>query len=1072
MMRMGLFNPRILGRALQSQGEIPEEHRTIVSNWAESVRDGTIRQRNEVQLEADFKGRIMEAVLGYTPFGVGGVQTIQAKQQMGAGPVDLALGRFGGDAPEIIAPFELKGADTRDLDAPMPGRKITPVQQAWNYANAVKGVRWVLVTNFIEIRLYSYAEGNQAFERFELGKLDEPVEYAKLRLLLSAPSLLDGPTLELLAESRQANQEVSENLYTDYKDLRQQLIDAVNTATDNKAPLEAIATAQKIIDRVLFIAFAEDSLLLPKQSIAKAHKHRDPYYPKPIWHNFKALFRAIDEGSSHLDINSYNGGLFRADEGIDALELPDAICEGFRKLSEYDFESEVGVTILGHIFEQSVSDIERLQALARGEQPRPETKNGSRGRRKRDGIVYTPDYIARFIVARTLGTHVDDLFWSIMTRHASGAESRDYEALRFGKQRGKGEALRNELQAWYDFRYELKLMRVVDPACGSGAFLVMAFDYLRSEYDRVNKKIRELRGEADVLGDIEDVDREILSQNLYGVDVNEESVEITKLSLWLKTARKGKKLDSLDHTIRVGDSLIEDSNYAYLKHGFEWRKAFPEVFAAGGFDVVLGNPPYVRMELIKAMKPWLEQKFEVVSDRADLYCYFYERGLRLLKPDGRLGFISSSTFFKTGSGAPLRRYLLKTATIETVTDFGDLQVFGGVTTYPAILTMRRAAAPPEHALQFAKLDALPDGDLEEMFAAQAQPFPQGKLGVGSWELENPRLRALREKIVAGKRTLKEVYGSPLYGIKTGLNEAFVVDRATRERLVRDDPKSAELLRPFLEGKDLKRWRAEPRDLSIIYIPKNTFDIERYPAIKAHLLPFKAQLEARATQQEWFELQQAQQAYTPALAARKISYPHFSVESLFHLEASGYFSNDKTYFIPERAEYLVAFLNSKIAWYWITGLSPAVRGGFHEMRVQYVETLPLPACGKTGIKEMSKLAATCRKCSASHLDRCKAFRRRIPDLCPRDRDSKLNTKLIDWWTLDSFTAFRDEVKKHYKADIPLSERSDWEELFGREKAEIERLSAEITRAEAEIDAIVYRLFELTPEEIDLLEAAVA
>ncbi len=240
----------------------------------------------------------------------------------------------------------------------------------------------------------------------------------------------------------------------------------------------------------------------------------------------------------------------------------------------------------------------------------------------------------------------------------------------------------------------------------------------------------------------------------------------------------------------------------------------------GGFDVVLGNPPYVRMELLKAFKPYLEARYEVVSDRADLYAYFYERGLRLLKPGGRLGYISSSTFFKTGSGRPLREYLLREERIESVVDFGDLQLFEGVTTYPAVVTLKRGPAPAGHELRFWKVEALPESSFRAAWEAAAGPYPQSALGSGSWELENPALRALRDKIRSGKETLKEVYGSPLYGIKTGLNAAFVIDTPTKERLCADDPRSSELLKPFLEGKDLKRWRAEPRGLWLIYIPKN------------------------------------------------------------------------------------------------------------------------------------------------------------------------------------------------------------------------------------------------------------
>ena len=166
------------------------------------------------------------------------------------------------------------------------------------------------------------------------------------------------------------------------------------------------------------------------------------------------------------------------------------------------------------------------------------------------------------------------------------------------------------------------------------------------------------------------------------------------------------------------------------------------------------------MELLKAFKPYLETRYEVVSDRADLYAYFYERGLRLLKPGGRLGYISSSTFFKTGSGRPLREYLLREAAIESVVDFGDLQLFEGVTTYPAIVTLKRGPAPAGHELRFWKVEALPDSNFRAAWEAAAGPYPQSALGPGSWELENPALRALRDKIRAGKKTLKEVYGSP------------------------------------------------------------------------------------------------------------------------------------------------------------------------------------------------------------------------------------------------------------------------------------------------------------------------
>jgi hypothetical protein len=1044
----------------------------IAKSWAESIRNRSIFKHNESQIEGVFQSRIVEGLLGYQPFDGKGAQNYRPKQPMGKGIVDIALGDFS-DGSKVIAPFELKGADTRDLDAPMAGRNKTPVQQAWEYANAMAGIKWVLVSNMLEVRLYAFGEGQQDYERIDLGKIDQPEELKKAQILLSAENLLGTKLAELLRSSKAADKEISVQLYEDYNKLRVTLIEAVNVETHGADKVQAVNTAQKILDRVLFAAFAEDRDLIPAKSIEKAFITQNDYDPYPVWRNFKGLFKAIDEGNAKLGISKYNGGLFKFDAHVDQLNLSDDICHAFNEIGKYHFDTEVSITVLGHIFEQSVSDVEKLLAKARGEvDDEPEKTSGVKGRRKRDGIVYTPDYIAKFIVEKTLGTHVEELFRNTIGQFVKGDVS-DYTSLKFKKG--------IEEKAWVTYRFALTTLRVVDPACGSGVFLVTAFDYLKAEYDRVNKKISELRGKSDYIGDVEDVDREILSQNLYGVDVNAESVEITKLSLWLKTAKKGKELDSLDHNIRVGDSLIEDSSFAYLKHGFSWNSAFPEVFAAGGFDVVLGNPPYVRQELLKDMKPYLQKRFEVYHGVADLYCYFFERGLRLLKQGGRLGYISSSTFFKTSSGAALRAYLKKEAALDSVTDFGDLQIFEGVTTYPTILTMRKAAA--SETFKFWKVKAIPEGNFGKAFGDAAQDYPQDKLGAGSWELESDALRQLRDKIVSGKKTLKEVYGSPYRGVLTGLNEAFVISRATRDRLIAEDPKSEELLKPWLEGKDLKRWRAEPRDIYVIFARRGV-DITKYPAVLAHLEQFRALLEPKpknwqptAEMKEWkgrkpgsykwYEIQDSIDYYKE-FEKPKISYPHFNVERNFCFEASGALSNDKSYLIAVDAAELLAYLNSTVSWFLLTGMSPPVRGGFHELRIQYVETLAVPKLNGKQKFDLVEKSVACQKLAADLLIGVESFARRIPDISP---NPKLSTKLQDWWKLDDFAAFRAEVKKCFKADIPLNERNAWEDLFATGKAEIEKLSAEIKRFEAEINAIVYKLFDLTAEEITLLETSI-
>lgn len=1057
---MHLFNPKTLARYISKVDPAPTDHAEKLAAWADMIISKRVDSIKETALHSDFKSNIVEAVLGYTSTVTGAEHTVTAEQTILRGSVDLALGHFGSDKDRILAPFELKGAKTKDLDAIMPGRAKTPVQQAWEYATNAPGVKWVLVSNMVELRLYGFGEGTQAYERFDLGTLTDHAEYARFMLLLSADNLLSGKTADLLKESRREDKDITDALYADYKTLRSTLISSVRQQRPEADPLDAIAAAQTILDRVLFTAFAEDTGLLPDRILEKAFEHADPFNPRPVWDNFKGLFTAIDKGNHALNVPPYNGGLFAADPLLDDLTIPNETCAKFKDIGAYDFGSEVSVTVLGHIFEQSIADVERLQAQARGEETKPEKKTGTSGRRKRDGVVYTPDYIARFIVDQTLGTHLREIFAGIIATFAKKGASLDDEEIAWRRKTA-------ELEAWEAYRDRLKTLRIVDPACGSGVFLVMAFDYMKAELIRVNNKVTDLKGGTP---DFFDPDSEILTNNLFGVDVNAESIEIAKLSLWVKTARRGKPLDSLDQNLMVGDSLIEDSNFAYLSHGFTWKTAFPDIFAEGGFDIVLGNPPYVRMEFLKAMKPYLEKRFAVVSDRADLYCYFFERGLNLLKPGGRLGYISSSTFFKTRSGKPLRDFLRGRATLETVVDFGDLQIFEGVTTYPAILTMRYDAPDKKHDLRFWKIEHLPDANFRASFEDEAEHYPQKALTSGSWELESPALKALRDKIRRGKKTLKEVYGDPHAGIKTGLNTAFIIDQKQYRHLIAKDPNSAELLKPIVFGNELEQWHINSQKKYIIYIPKAAIEISDYPAIEAHLSYFKDSLEKRAAKQEWFELQQAQNAFAQAFEGVKVIYRDIADKPSFSVDDGSYI--DMTCFcLKGTSHFEAALLGSNVMWFALTSETTIARGGYFRMKSQYLKSLPIPDVVSSQRVKLATLAEVCHTAAQKRHRLQLALTRRIPDLAPAGTEPKLTNKLKKWWELPDFATFRAEVKKALKVDIPLSERSDWEDWIAKDKAKIATLTAEIKVNENCANSVVYELFGLTTDEIQLLEASI-
>jgi hypothetical protein len=807
-------------------------------------------------------------------------------------------------------------------------------------------------------------------------------------MLLAEPNLLGSLTTSLLQRSLQEDKDITVALYRDYNSLRLTLIDVISAECSNADPDEVIRLAQKLLDRVLFIAFAEDTVLLPDNQLRFAVSFSDPFEPKPKWNYLKSLFSAVDRGNPRLDIPPYNGGLFAPDATLDALNIPDLTCDQLASLSAYDFKSQVSVTILGHIFEQSITDIERLQTQVHGKDAPVKTK------RKREGIVYTPDFVTRFIVEKTLGAHLQEARAKLLEEYADGSDADGM--IQWCSKAG-------ERDFWHAYLAVIRALKIVDPACGSGAFLIAAFDFLRSEQEHARSRLVELEPGLLVFA-TELVDVEIITQNLYGVDVNAESVEITKLSLWLKTAKRGRQLESLDRTIRIGNSLIEDADYH--RRAFIWRDAFPDVFAQGGFDVVIGNPPYVRMELLKPIKPYLERRYKVVSDRADLYAYFFELGVRILKPGGRLGYISSSTFFRSNSGKPLRRYLIDAAEIETVVDFGDLQVFEGVTTYPTILTLRRTNGHSQasNLLFLNPTTALPD-DLSKEFEIASRPMPRSRLGTGSWRFEDASLDTLRQKITSGRPTLSEVYGPILYGIKTGLNDAFVLDRATRDALIANDASSADLLKPFLVGEDLQRWRIESDDKWLIYTPKNRVDIDEYPAVREHLRPYKDRLERRATKQKWFELQQAQASCEAWFRQEKLVYPEMSQGPKFSFDTKPHYVSNKVFYIGTKHRGLVALLGSKPLWLIMFGETSPLRGGQWRLELREHRMKALPVFRN---EQLLVLAEPAREIQETHDTRRReliAFMDRAADLV----QERQRIKFANWSNWD-FAKFRSAVRK--------------------------------------------------------------
>ena len=1070
-LRVPLFAYKVVEAALQRDlvaFDPSEAQRAAARDYAKRLKNPKFMKQKETSVRPVFIQQVLTTLLGYTDIGSAGGHTLAFEHPIRNGAVDVALGRFSGEddgrKDEIVAPFELKGPDTVDLDQVMPGRGRSPVQQAWDYAIDAPGSRWVLVSNCVEIRLYGFGRGRDAYEVFDLTKLDDEAEHRRLWLMLHADRFLSGQTDALLRETDSAYKDITNDLYKQYKSLRDKVFGFLVDASDGPrlTSFRAIEVAQKVLDRILFIAFAQRTGLLPERLLERAASSINDFSDALIWTNFQSLFRAVDVGNLKLQVPAYNGGLFALDPDADALVLPDPLAGEVAELGKWDFRRDVPVTVLGHIFEQSITDIEAQKNESLGLAPPKTTK------RKREGVVYTPDIITRFLVERTIGLTLDERRASLWVELGMDAVS--------GKADPKQEAF------WRAMLESLRSLTIVDPACGSGAFLVAAFDELARRYREAASALASLGSEIDF-----DIFDEIVTKNLYGVDLNAESVEITRLSLWLKTARRDHKLQNLEATIRVGNSLVDDA--AFSDRPFDWHAAFPGVFAQGGFNVVIGNPPYVRMELIKPVKPYLAKNYTVYDGSLDLYGYFFEQGNKLLKPEGRLGYVSSATFFRTGSGEKLRTFLSDGLAIEAVIDFGDLQIFEGVTTYPTILTARKSHAQKggdAGALSYLNVkQALPD-DLGRAFSEGSLPMPRSRLGSGSWRFETDALAALRAKIATGRPTLGEAYGAPRYGIKTGLNEAFVIDRPTRDRLVAADPKSAELLKPFLRGEDVKRWCVESKDFWLIFARQDT-DIEHYPAVKRYLMQFRRQLEPKPKDwpveheqaeitrwkgrkqgsYKWYETQDTV-AYWELFSEPKIIFERFQHKPNFCLDKSGGFPNNALWVIPTQSKFLLSVLNSKFSDFYCRSQTTILSGDFYQINAHQLLNFPLPNEGEKLAFLLAKLGQTCTDAARERYQIQSEVRHRILDLAP---GAKLGKRLSDWHLLD-FAAFREEAKRTLKCDIPVKERRDWELYLTENAAKVNALTKTIEAAETEIDQTVYGLFDLTPEEITLLETSIA
>jgi len=1067
---MSLFQSTVVKKYSNTLDEVKLEAKwklftTIFHNKS---KQDNIRSSKEEQYQAIFLNDLFVQILEYTQHPNTDYNLItEQKNQTNSKKADGAI-IFDSNVHAVI---ELKGTETTDLS------KIET--QAFGYKNNQKDCNYVIISNFEKLRFY--IDNATEFIEFDLFKLTRE-EFNLLWICLSFESMKSDLPKKIKNESVSNEDKITKELYKDYSAFRRELFSDIEKLNPQYDRLLLFKKTQKLLDRFLFIFFAEDRQLLPTNLIFSINlewqKLRESRVPVSLYDRYKMYFQDLNTGArvtlpafgkhtneivtAQYDIYAYNGGLFQPDEVLDTIAInDDLLYKHSKKLSDYDFQSEVDVNILGHIFENSLNEIDEITTAIEGQEV-----DKAKSKRKKDGVFYTPKYITKYIVDNTIGKLCEEKKVEI-----------SLDETKYNTDKKINVSTKKKLKETLDnYRNWLLELTIVDPACGSGAFLNQALEFLIAEHKYVDELQAKLFGDALVLSDVEG---SILENNLFGVDLNEESVEIAKLSLWLRTAQRNRKLNSLNNNIKCGNSLIDDVAVAGEK-AFNWESEFPQVFANGGFDVVIGNPPYVSLEKIKATSEALEkQKYFTFNKRGDLYCVFVEKGFDISKENGVISYIMPNKWLQAGYGKNLREFFLRYNLIQLI-DFGDMQIFEGATTYPSIFISKKSA--PERVINISTLDSK-IVDFDTNIAINQEAFEHSQLSSDTWVISSNKEKDLIDKLKIKYKTLQDfVDGEAFYGIKFGLTEAYLITDEKRDELIKKDFNSSKIIGSILRGRNLKRY-GFPNEIdldNIILASYGSYKVleNDYPAIHEHISSFETKLKLRGQcngsketvekpfkgQHHWLELDNnPTKKYLDIYKTPKIMYQKFQVKPCFIFDEQGLYCNDSMWIIPTENKALLGILNSKMGWWLITKFCTQIQNGC-QLIWKYFGQIPI-ANTTDALSDLVTIVLSLNKELQEVTSKFNKY------FSGQFKIEKLSGKLEKWYTL-SFEEFIKEINKVIKVQkgtlLTKKEEFDWIDLFEENKQKANALQNEIAKTDKEIDAMVYQLYELNEEEIKIVE----
>lgn len=971
-----------------------------------------------------------------------------------------------------------------------------------------------------------------------------------------------------------------------------------------------------LLYRLLFVFYAESREILPVVGPHKtmrslrdrvAIESNDDPDDSRYYLYLSDMFFVIDKGHDQYSLPAYNGRLFSDDDHNflaekvigsaymgRAIDLMGRVANGSgndRDKVNVDYR-DLDVRHLGAIYEKLLdyelvyTDKPLTTRTRNGKELYVEAKDGDsikvqagdvylrtgNNERKITGSYYTPDYIVRFIVERTLRPLLQAITAAYATQDAEDNWAVD-------DAEGLVDAILN--------------LNILDPAIGSGHFLVDVTAYIAEWLRDLGLAPKDIEEEDELIY----WKRQVVSACIYGVDVNPLAVELAKLSLWLATIGRGKPLSFLDHHLRVGNSLVgartqdvgvkwrgllgatdenedqltlfeaddafsqnlsssvslirdiettiaesvtdvkqQETAYTHMRayiepylkladvwtaryfgvsidpatwgavqdyvlHGtnvagvqalveralsladehrfFHWDLIFPEIFFApdgtpkadAGFDAAVGNPPYVRQERITPYKPFFETHYEVYSGTADLFLYFYELGLRFVKDEQKLGYVTSGTYMNSNSATAFRRYIHENAGLEAIVNFGENQPFRGAEmVYPTIAVMHKGAPTETFRSYFMEGTTIQE-NLSEVLAEEGIDCFSNVTALPEWRFQSVESTHLFQKFMEeGYGTLYQAVGQRMYqGLKTGLNDAFIIDGKTRQALIDEHSSSENIIKRFVRGQDIRPWYQINSDLYLILTPQG-IDIEQYPAIKRHLKTYKRRLENRTdTIDNWYELRSC--SYYDEFEQSKIYWAEIAKLPRFSWDDRGLYATNKAHFVIPPSKAILPILNSRPIWFVISQICVPLRlrAGLwqYQLTQQFIKRLPIPELTQKQDANLGALAEEITGLANERYQLHEAFRATMLDnLNPT---GNLNLALTSWWELD-FPTFLEQVHQALRVRVALNKQNEWKGFLADEQAKHQHLTAEIIQREERLNAIVYDAFHLTADEIALIESS--